>query len=125
MNDKNNNKSNKNQFQPKDLLCVAAALLFVGIWLADREGIQLSLPIVAVVYAGIALLLAIYFVTSDKFKAAWRRWNKHTKIFFIILVLGDVIAWFTYNIPGNTLYLALMIIINFVYYLLFLRDKTQ
>ena len=120
-----NNQTNRNQFQPKDLLCVAAALLFVGIWLADREGVTLPMPAVAAVYVGIALLLAIYFITSEKFKAAWRRWDKHKKIFFIILVLGDVIAWFTYNIPGNTLYLAAMILINYVYYLMFLRDRGQ
>ena len=120
-----NKQNNPNQFKPKDLLCVAAALLYVGIWLADRNGYVLSLSIAAAAYIGIALLLAIYFITSEKFKNAWRRWNKHKKIFFIILVLGDIIAWFTYNIPGNTLYLAAMILINYVYYLLFLRDRGQ
>ncbi len=123
MNMSNNQNNNRTQFQPKDLLCVAAALLFVGIWLADREGVELALPVVAAVYIGIALLLAIYFITGDKFKAAWRRWDKHKRIFFLILVLGDIIAWFTYNIPGNTLYLMVLIIVNFLYYLLFLRDK--
>lgn len=118
-----NKQNDRNQFHPKDLLCVAAALIFVGVWLAERNGYTLSLPIAAAAYIGIALLLAIYFITSKNFKTAWRRWNKHTKLFFIILVLGDVIAWFTYNIPGNTLYLAAMIIINYVYYLLFLRNK--
>lgn len=121
----NQSEPKPRRFEPKDLLCAAAAVIFIGIWLASQYQVELSPALTAAAYAAIILLIAIYFLNSEKFRGAWRRWGKHTKIYFLILILGDVIACLTYDIIGNLTHLLLLIAVNFIYYLLFLHNQTK
>lgn len=131
---KQNNRSNKpattnkepqpKKFQPKDLLCVLAAVIFVGLWAAEQYGVAISQTMAGVGYGIIILLLALYLLTGEKFRSAWRQWDIHKKIFFFILIIADVIAVITYDVLGNPLRLLILAAANYLYYLLFLRIKN-
>ena len=132
-NKKQNNRSNKpavnnepqpKKFQPKDLLCVLAAVIFVGLWAAEEYGVAISQTMAGVGYGIIILLLALYLLTGEKFRSAWRQWDIHKKIFFFILIIADVIAVITYDVLGNPLRLLILAAANYLYYLLFLRIKN-
>lgn len=113
------------KFQPRDLLCILAALLFLGSWVYTQQGYELAMETTAVIYAAIILLLLIYFFINPKFIATWKKWTLHVRLYLVILVLADILALVTYDITSNLLYLAIFIVINVVYYFLFLHNRTK
>lgn len=118
-------KTSKKRFQPMDLLCVLAAVLFFGMRIYHQNVAELSMPVMAALYIVIVLLLAVYFFTSPKFRATWKDWNTNVKLYLVILVVGDILAFVSYDIVGNLMYLAIFVVVNIAYYWLFLRHRTQ
>lgn len=115
----------KRKFVPKDLLCVAAAVLFMALWLANQYVEAIPGFVVIGVYVAVAMLLGIYFLTGEKFLNLWHKWDIHKKIYFFILILADIIALFAYDIAGNILAIIILFCANYFYYLIFLRVKEK
>ena len=115
----------KSKFQPMDLLCVLAALIFVGMRIYHQQVAEISMPVMAGLYIAIVALLGIYFFTSSKFRAIWNDWNTNIKLYLIILIVGDILAFVSYDIVGNLAYLAIFVAVNIIYYWLFLRHRTK
>ena len=122
---KNKKNTTGRKFQPRDLLCILAALLFLGSWIYTRQGYELAMEVTAVIYAAIILLLLIYFFINPRFIATWKKWTLHVRLYLVILVLADILALVTYDITSNLLYLAIFIVVNVVYYFLFLHNRTK
>lgn len=113
------------RFEPRDILCILAALLFIGSWIYNNQVGEIPMGAMAAVYIGIAVLLGLYFFISPKFQATWKKWNTHVKLYLVILIIGDILAFLSYDIMSNIVYLAVFIAVNYLYYYLFLRNRTE
>lgn len=119
------NEQKIKRFEIRDTLCVLAALLFIGAWVYNQQVGEIPMNVMAAVYIGIIVLLGLYVFISPKFQATWKQWNTHIKLYLIILILGDILAFVSYDIMGNIVYLLIFVVVNFLYYVLFLRNRTQ
>lgn len=120
-----NESRQNNKFSPKDLLCVAAAVLFLGLWVANQFVENIPGYLVIGVYVAVVILMAAYLFTGEKFLNLWKQWDIHKKIYFFILILADIIALLTYDIAGNIFAIIVFLGANYFYYLIFLRIKQK